>query len=56
MEVFEELCKTNEILQSIQRFVVLFFDEMKIQQNLACDKHSRGLIEHVDLGEPEKNL
>ena len=56
MKVFEKLCKTAEILQRFQRFVVLSFDGMKIQQNLAFDKHSRELIEHVDLGSPERNF
>ena len=56
MEVIEELCKTTETLQSFQRFVVLSFDEMKIQQNLVFDKHSGELIGYVDLGDPEKNF
>ena len=34
MEVIVELCKTTETLQSFLQFVVLPFDEMKIQQNL----------------------
>ena len=56
MKVFEKLCKTAEILQRFQRFVVLSFDEMKIQQNLVFDKHSGELIGYVDLGDPEKNF
>ena len=56
MEVIEELCKTTETVQSFQRFVVLSFDEMKIQQNLVFDKHSEELIGYVDLGDPEKNF
>ena len=56
MEVIEELCKTTETLQSFQQFVVLSFDEMKIQQNLVFDKHSGELIGYVDLGDPEKNF
>ena len=56
MKVIEELCKTTETLQSFQRFVVLSFDEMKIQQNLVFDKHSGELIGYVDLGDPEKNF
>ena len=55
-EVIEELWKTTETLKSFQRFVVLFFDEMKIQQSVVFDKHSGELIEYVDLGDPEKNF
>ena len=55
-EVIEELWKTTETLKSFQRFVVLIFDEMKIQQSVVFDKHSGELIEYVDLGDPEKNF
>jgi hypothetical protein len=34
----------------IQRYVVLSFDEMKIQAKLVFDKHSNELIGFVDLG------
>ena len=44
------------ILKSFQRFVVLSFDEIKIQQNLVFDKHSGELIGYVDLRDPEKNF
>ena len=44
IEVIEQLCKTTEPLQSFQGFVVLSFDEMKIQQNLVFDKHSGEFI------------
>ena len=40
----------------IQRYVVLSFDEMKIQSKLVFDKHSNELIGFVDLGEEELNL
>ena len=39
----------------IQRYVVLSFDEMKIQSKLVFDKHSNELIGFVDLGEEELN-
>ena len=55
MEVIEELGKATETLQGFQKFVVLSFDQMKIQQNLAFDKQSGELIGYVDLGDPEKN-
>ena len=56
MEVIEELCKTTETLQSFQQFVVLSFDEMKIQQSLVFHKHSGELIGYVDYGDPEKDF
>ena len=56
MEVIEELCKTTETLQSFQQFIVLSFDEMKIQQNLVFDKQSGELIGYVDLGDSENNF
>ena len=56
MEVIEELCKATETLQGFQKFVVLSFDQMKIQQNLVFDKYSGELIGYVDLGDPEKNF
>ncbi len=40
----------------IQRYVVLSFDEMKIQSKLVFDKHSNELVGFVDLGEEELNL
>ena len=38
-----------------ERFVIILFDEMKIQQNLVWDKHSGELIGFVDLGDIELN-
>ena len=40
----------------IQRYVVISFDEMKIQSKLVFDKHSNELIGFVDLGEEELNV
>ena len=40
----------------IQRYVVIAFDEMKIQSKLVFDKHSNELIGFVDLGEEELNI
>ena len=56
IEVYKELCKTTETLKSFQRFAVLSFDEMKIQQNLVFDKHAGELIGYVDLGDLGKNF
>ena len=54
-EVIEELIKTTSSLKDHQRFVVLSFDEVKIQADLVFDKHSGNLIGYVDLGDPELN-
>ena len=40
----------------IQRYVVISFDEMKIQSKLVFDKHSNEIIGFVDLGEEELNV
>jgi hypothetical protein len=42
--------RTNQLFD-VQRYVVLSFDEMKIQSNLVFDKHSNELIGFVDLGD-----
>jgi hypothetical protein len=42
-------------LFDVQRYVVLSFDEMKIQSNLVFDKHSNELIGFVDLGDEVSN-
>ena len=36
-----------------ERYVVLLMDEMKIQEDLVCDKHTGELIGYVDLGDPD---
>ena len=54
-EIIAELSKTTDKLQGIQRFVVLSFDEIKIQENLVYDKHSAELIGYVDLGDSDLN-
>jgi hypothetical protein len=43
-------------LFDVQRYVVLSFDEMKIQSNLVFDKHSNELIGFVDLGDEDVNV
>lgn len=44
--------QTNQYFD-FRRYVVLAFDEMKIQSKLVFDKHSNELIGFVDLGEKE---
>ena len=50
-EIIDELIKTSAPLLGYQRFIVLSFDEIKIQDNLVFDKHSGELIGYVDLGD-----
>ena len=40
----------------IKRYVVVSFDEMKIQSKLVFDKHTNELIGFVNLGEEELNI
>ena len=53
--VIQELIKSTELFTGHQRNIVLSFDEMKIQQNLVCDKYSGDLVGYVDLGDPDLN-
>ena len=45
---------TNQLFD-VQRYVVVSFDEMKIQSKLVFDKHSNELIGFVDLGDEVSN-
>ena len=54
-EVVTELINTASSLKGIQRYVVLSFDEIKLQERLVYDKHSGELIGFVDLGDAELN-
>ena len=38
-----------------EKCVVLLMDEIKIQENLVCDKHNGELIRYVDLGDTALN-
>lgn len=54
----ENIDRLNELSRDyfgIQRYVVLSFDEMKIQSKLVFDKRSSELIGFVDLGEDNVN-
>ena len=54
----ENINKLSEVTTSLtgcQCYVVLSFDEMKIQSNLVFDKHSNELIGFVDLGDDDIN-
>ena len=43
------------MLPSIQRYVAIIMDEMKIQSNLVFDKNSGDLVGFIDLGDPMTN-
>lgn len=55
-EVIEELKVETNNYFDVQRYVVLLFDEMKVQANLVFDKTSGELIGFTDLGDPEVNF
>ncbi len=54
-ENIERLKEQSSDYFDIQRYVVLRFDEMKIQSKLVFDKRSNELIGFVDLGEEQLN-
>ena len=54
-ENIERLKEQSSDYFDIQRYVVLSFDEMKIQSKLVFDKRSNELIGFVDLGEEQLN-
>ncbi|CAB3981384.1 Hypothetical predicted protein [Paramuricea clavata] len=51
-----ELCQTTKSLTGIQRFVVLAFDEMKVQSKLVFNKNTGDLVGFLDLGDPDINF
>ena len=53
--VVEELKSLTDSYFDTQRYVVVLFDEMKVQSNLVFDKHTGELIGYVDLGDPDIN-
>ena len=50
------MLKTATALKGYQRYIVLSFNELKIQEILVYDNHSGELIGYVDLGDPEPNF
>jgi len=54
-EVINEVIKSAENLKGYQRYIVLSFDEIKVQSDLVFDKYTEKLIGYVDLGNPELN-
>ena len=54
-KVLEDLAKKTSEFSDIEPYVIILFDEMKIQEDLVWDKHTRELIGFVDLGDTEVN-
>ena len=54
-EIILELKELTDSFFDIQRYVALYFDEMKIQAGLVFDKNTGELIGFVDLGDPDIN-
>lgn len=54
-EVVQQLVERSREYTGYQRFVIISFDEMKVQDNLVYDKSSGELIGFVDLGDPILN-
>ena len=50
-EIIKELVRIAERLQGVQRFVVMSFDKIRIQQNLVYNKHTSQSFGFVDLGD-----
>ena len=53
--VVKELAEKTKSFMAIERFIVLVFDEMKVQEDLVWDKTTGELIGFVDLGDTDFN-
>ena len=54
--IIQELCQTTKSLTGVERFVVLAFDEMKVQSKLVFNKNTGDLVGFLDLGDPDINF
>lgn len=54
--VIQELNQITKPLTGVQRFVVLAFDEMKVQSQLVFNKNTGDLVGFLDLGDPDINF
>ena len=54
-QIVNELIHKVRNFSDIEKYIVLLFDEIKIQENLAWDKHTGELIGFVDLGDVDVN-
>ena len=55
-QLIKELTRQTSEFSSLERYIVLSFDEMKIQNDLVWDKHTGELIGFVDLGDTDLNF
>ena len=55
-DVVQQLQETAKSLTGIQRYIVLGFDEMKVQSKLVFDKNSGELVGFLDLGDLDINF
>ena len=55
-QLTKELTQQTSEFSSLERYIVLSFDEMKIQNDLVWDKHTGELIGFVDLGDTDLNF
>ena len=54
-EVIKDLKTKTQEFSDVERYVVISFDEMKVQEDLVWDKHTGELIGFVDLGDANLN-
>ena len=54
-EIVQELNSLTDTYFDVQRYLVLWFDEMKVMSNLVLDKVTEELIGFTDLGDLELN-
>ena len=51
-----ELREKVKYISDNERYFIMLMDEMKIQENLVCDRHTGDLIDYVDFGDTELNF
>ena len=54
--MLDEIIDKTKLFTDVERYMILSFDEMKIQDNLVWDKHNGDLIGYVDLGDDTVNF
>lgn len=54
-EIVNELKQKVKDFSDIEKYIVLLFDEVKVQENLVWDKHTGELVGYVDLGDIDTN-
>jgi len=54
-DIVSELSSLTKNFSHVERFVVVSFDEMKVQEDLVWNKHTGELVGFVDLGDENLN-